>query len=138
MSDAEDTFKNGFARVFTESQLRALLAGCEADDARLIQGSTTRPAFGGNNPFSDRTKAACGCAVSYAGMTGGDGPTTVGDVEEFFAEACFAADQVLGNPGACRHFLNWFDDADRKYALRTLAGWCRDVLAAGHDPAPRP
>jgi hypothetical protein len=38
---------------------------------------------------------------------------TVGEVEEFFARACFDADQRLGEPAACRWFLNWFDDTPR-------------------------
>jgi hypothetical protein len=37
----------------------------------------------------------------------GDGLETVAEVEEFFARVCFEADQVLGEPAACRWFLNW-------------------------------
>jgi hypothetical protein len=34
-------------------------------------------------------------------------------VEESFARACFEADQRLGEPAACRWFLDWFDDTPR-------------------------
>ena len=45
---------------------------------------------------------------------------TVGEVEEFFARVCFEADQRLGEPAACRWFLNWFDDTPRDEMRREL------------------
>ena len=45
---------------------------------------------------------------------------TVAEVEEFFARACFEADQCLGEPAACRWFLNWFDDTPRDEPRRQL------------------
>ena len=52
------------------------------------------------------------CALGYCGWQG-ETLDTVGQVEEFFARACFEADQRLGEPAACRWFLNWFDDTPR-------------------------
>ena len=49
-----------------------------------------------------------------------DGLHTVGEVEEHFAQACFEADRRLGEPAACRWFLNWFDDAPRAEMRREL------------------
>jgi hypothetical protein len=43
----------------------------------------------------------------------GDDSVTVGEVEEHFAKMCFEADQILGEPAACRWFLNWYDDTPR-------------------------
>jgi hypothetical protein len=93
----------------------------------LVQTYSTRPVFDG-----DRQDAVCegGCAVSFPSIVCGVKPAaTVSEVEEQFADACFAADRALGEPAACRHFLNWFDDADRADALSTLARWCRELLA---------
>ena len=59
------------------------------------------------------------CALGYCGWQG-DGLETVGEVEEFFARACFEADQRLGEPAACRWFLNWFDDTPRDEMRREL------------------
>lgn len=59
---------------------------------------------------------------------GRKGYRTVGAVEEFFAMRCFDADQRLGEPAACRHFLNWYDDTPRDEMRESLARWCRDVL----------
>ncbi|MBX9582421.1 MAG: hypothetical protein K2X87_19125, partial [Gemmataceae bacterium] len=50
----------------------------------------------------------------------GEGLESVGEVEEFFARACFEADQRLGEPAACRWFLNWFDDTPRDQMRREL------------------
>ena len=55
---------------------------------------------------------------------------TVGEVEEFFARVCFEADQRLGEPAACRWFLNWFDDTPREDILRELLAEVDAALAA--------
>src|SRR5262249_42196250 len=52
------------------------------------------------------------CAVGFCGWQG-DGLETVAEVEEFFARVCFEIDQRLGEPAACRWFLNWFDETPR-------------------------
>lgn len=52
------------------------------------------------------------CPIGYAGWHG-DGLDTVGEVEEFFARACFEADRRMGEPAACRWLLNWIDDTPR-------------------------
>jgi hypothetical protein len=62
------------------------------------------------------------CAIGFCGTVenGGFGAATVGAVEEFFARTCFEADQRLGEPAACRHLLNWFDDMPRDEMRRQL------------------
>jgi hypothetical protein len=62
-------------------------------------------------------EAACG--LGYCGWQG-DGLETVAEVEEFFARTCFEADQRLGEPAACRWFLNWFDETPREEMRRQL------------------
>jgi hypothetical protein len=59
----------------------------------------------------------------------GDGLETVAEVEEFFARVCFEADQVLGEPAACRWFLNWFDETPRDEMRRQLLPEVNRVLA---------
>jgi hypothetical protein len=53
------------------------------------------------------------CAIGYAGWQG-DKLKTVGEVE-----TCWIAHTRLGEAGACRHFLNTYDEWDhdtmRKY-----------------------
>jgi hypothetical protein len=39
---------------------------------------------------------------------------------ERFAQLCFEVDQHFGEPRACRHFLNWFDDTPREQMRREL------------------
>jgi hypothetical protein len=59
------------------------------------------------------------CAVGFCAWQG-EGIDSVGGVEEFFANACFEADQRLGDPAACRWFLNWFDDTPRDQMRQLL------------------
>jgi hypothetical protein len=59
------------------------------------------------------------CALGYCAWQG-DGLTTVGEVEEYFARCCYEADCRLGEPAACRWFLNWFDDVSREEMRREL------------------
>jgi hypothetical protein len=153
MTSAELVFKDGFAPSLTTGELRALLRACETDDPRLTQGSTTTPP-----PLHSVRDWPCeaGCANGFMAMhsdrpevpvldprecqlgvpkesvirleDGREGYRTVGECEAFFARRCFEADERLGEPTGCRHFLNWFDDTPRPEMLATLAGWVRDVL----------
>jgi len=106
--------------------LTELRDACRRDDPRLIQGRTTDPP-----PFLCVQDWKCegGCAVSYAGWQD-EGLETVGEVEEFFARMCLEADTRLGEPAACRHFLNWFDDTPRPDAIRILADEIDAILAS--------
>lgn len=109
-------WRNGFVPVLSSFGLVQLREALEYDDLRLVQGATTSPP-----PLlcvQDWPVEAC-CALGYCGWQG-DGLTTVGEVEEFFARCCFEADERLGEPAACRWFLNWFDDTPREEMRRAL------------------
>jgi hypothetical protein len=95
--------------VISTSGLEALRDALQSDDTRLTQGSTTTPP-----PLMcvQDWPVEAACALGYCGWQG-DNLETVGEVEEFFAKVCFEADQRLGEPAACRWFLNWFDDTPR-------------------------
>lgn len=72
------------------------------------------------------------CAIGFCGAVenGGfwkdaagkvnDHAATVGVVEEFFARACFKADEAMGEPAGVRWFLNAFDDTPRATMFRDL------------------
>lgn len=102
-------WRGGFAPTFSTVGLEALRDALRTDDRRLTQGSTTTPP-----PLMCVQDWPCEAADAI-GMVGwlGDELVSVGQVEEFFARACFDADQRLGEPAACRWFLNWFDDTPR-------------------------
>jgi hypothetical protein len=55
--------------------------------------------------------------------------STVGQVEEFFARCCFEADQRLGEPAACRWFLNAYDDWPRDEMRREMLAEVERELA---------
>ncbi len=119
-------WRNGFAPGISTEALRALKRACDEDDRRLIQQATTAPP-----PLMcvQDWPIEAGCALGFCGAVenGGFAPpnsadgATVGQAEEYFARACFEADQREGEPAACRWFLNWFDDTPRDEMRRELA-----------------
>jgi hypothetical protein len=91
----------------------------------LIQGSTTTPP-----PLQcvqDWPVEAC-CVLGYCSWMG-EGLETVAEVENDFARVCFEADQILGEPAACRYFLNWYDETSRDEMRRELLAEVNLVLA---------
>ncbi len=124
-------WREGVAPHLTNPGLEALKSALTGDDPRLIQGATTTPP-----PLQCVQDWACeaACVIGYCGWQG-DGLETVADVEEFFARVCFEADQALGEPAACRWFLNWFDETPREEMRRLLLGEVTRTLAQrlGHS-----
>lgn len=109
-------WRDGFVQGLSTAGLAALKSALERDDPRLIQGATTTPP-----PlwFVQGWPIEAACALGFCGWQG-DGLGTVGEVEEHFAKVCFEADTRLGEPAACRWFLNWFDDTPRHEMRREL------------------
>lgn len=111
--------RDGFFPVLPTAALEAVAQAIRDDDQRLVQSTTSVPP-----PLMCVQDWPCegGCFLGYCGTVeaGGFGAATVGDVEEFFARACFDCDTRLGEPAACRHFLNWFDDTPRPAMLAAL------------------
>ncbi len=121
-------WRNGFAHVLPTKGLQGLLAALEKDDPRLTQGSTTTPA-----PLMcvQDWPAEGADAIAFVGWAEQDMQASVGELEEFFAKACFDCDQHMsGEPAACRWFLCWFDDTPRPEMRRELIHEVRLVLMA--------
>jgi len=116
MESWRSVWRDGFVPVLSTVGLLALRGVLRGDDARLVQGATTSPP-----PLMcvQDWPVDGACAVGVCGWLG-DGLATVGEVEEHFARACFEVDQALGEPAACRWFLNWFDDTPRAAMRREL------------------
>lgn len=118
-------WRRGLAPELSTAGLEALREALIADDPRLTQGSTTTPP-----PLMTVLDwpVEAACALGYCGWQG-DGLETVGEVEEYFARVCFEADQRLGEPAACRRFLNWFDETPRDEMRRELLAEVEQTLA---------
>lgn len=116
MESWRQVWRDGFVPLLSIKHLEALRDAVRDDDARLTQGSTTTPP-----PLMCVKDWPCeaACLLGYCGWQA-DGLETVGEVEHFFAEACFKADQLLGEPAACRWLLNWFDDTPRQQMRHEL------------------
>lgn len=109
MESWRKVWREGFAPQLSIPALEALRRGLMNDDQRLLQGATTTPP---PLQYAQEWPVEAACALGYCGWRG-EGLETVAEVEEFFARACFEADHLLGEPAACRWFLNWFDDTPR-------------------------
>ena len=118
-------WRDGIADQLTAMGLEALQQALLSDDERLLQGATTSPP-----PLLCVQDWAVegACVVGYCGWQG-DGLQTVGEVEEYFARVCFEVDQALGEPAACRYFLNWFDEQPRAEVRRELLAEVNRTLA---------
>jgi hypothetical protein len=110
MESWRKVWREGLAPQLSTAGLNALRRALIDDDPRLLQGATTSPP-----PLQCvqdwPVEGACG--LGYCGWQGHH-LESVAEVEEFFARACFEADQRLGEPAGCRWFLNWFDETPRE------------------------
>ncbi len=111
-------WREGVEPLLSDSAIKALQEAVLTDDIRLVQGCTTTPP-----PLQEVQDwpVEAACALGYAGWQG-EGLTTVGEVEEFFARMCYEIDQRIGEPAGCRHWLNWFDDTPRGFMRSELLG----------------
>jgi hypothetical protein len=125
MESWRKVWREGLAPQLSVGALQALARGLMSDDSRLLQGATTTPP-----PLQSvqawPVEAACG--LGYCGWQA-ERLETVAEVEEFFARVCFEADLRLGEPAACRWFLNWFDDTPRDDMRRLLLAEVKRTLA---------
>ena len=125
MESWRKVWRDGVEPLLTTEGLAALREALRGDDARLVQGATTTPP-----PLMcvQDWPVEAACALGYCGWVG-DGLETVGEVEEFFARMCFEIDSRLGEPAACRWFLNWFDETPRDEMRRLLVAEVQRTLA---------
>jgi hypothetical protein len=112
----QKVWRDGFAPALSRSGLLALRRALEQDDLRITQGSTIVPP-----PLACAVEwpVEATCALGFCAWQG-DGCETVGEIDDFFAKCCHEADERLGEPAACRWFLNWYDDTPRPQMIREL------------------
>lgn len=109
MESWRKVWREGLMPLISTEGLEALRVALANDDARLLQGATTTPP-----PLQcvQDWPVEAACALGYCGWQG-EGLESVAEVEEYFARLCFEVDRHLGEPAACRWFLNWFDETPR-------------------------
>lgn len=125
MESWREVWRKGFAKVLPLDGLESLREALVNNDCRLKQGITTQPP-----PLMCVQDWPCegSCALGWTKYKGGG--ATVDEVERHFSKACFDADQLLGEPAACRWFLNWFDDTPRDQMRRELLAEVELAIAA--------
>src|SRR5262249_15256224 len=91
--------------------LQGLHAALLRNDVQLTQGSTTYPP---SLQCVEREPVASCCPLCWL-LLDGRKPhdVSVGLLEERFTLACRRADELLGEPGPIRHFLNAVDEWSR-------------------------
>jgi hypothetical protein len=132
----QDVFRRGVAPQLPTEGLGALRKALIKNDRRLLQQATTLPP-----PLQCLEDQPCegACAIAYCcAFTSDVLLKSVAEVEAFFAEVCAAADQALGERGAVRWFLNYFDETPRVQMRAELLTEVEAELArrrAGSDAA---
>jgi hypothetical protein len=108
--------REGIFPLASTVELQAGKLAVENDFPELLQSATTSPP-----PVQSVQNWPCegACFLAYIGWRGLR-LSTVGEVEEYFAKFCFEIDDKLGEPAACRWFLDWFDKTPRKEVLEQL------------------
>jgi hypothetical protein len=121
-------WRDGVAPLLSTESLEALRLALESEDPRLLQGATLDPV-----PLQCTADwpVVGACLLSYPGVLdlGGFGTALTGEAEAYFATACFEADQLLGEAGAIRHLIHWWDDTPREFAREQLLTEVRRTLA---------
>src|SRR5262249_11937563 len=118
-------WRDGLLPHISNKGLQALLGALMRDDDQLLQAATTSP------PALDVLadwEVEAACALCYCAWQG-DGRQTIGEVVEEFDRLCQAADALLGEPAACRWFLDWFDLTPRTAMRRALRAEVERALA---------
>jgi hypothetical protein len=133
MTAWQRSFREGIAPLISTRALLALKRALTQDDPALIQGATTSPL-----PLQavQDWPVEAACAVAFAGWQG-EGLTTIGEVEDYFANICFGADKALGEPAGCRWFLTWFDETPRPEMRLALLAEI-DLALAGRESSRGP
>ncbi len=134
MESWRKVWREGFAPQLPSRGLECLQMALRENDERIIQGATTAPP-----PLQcmmDNSIEGC-CVLGFCFLQG-DNRQTVAEVEEDFARLCFETDQKLGDPGACRWFLNWYDETPRQQMREELLGEVELELARRQPVQPVP
>jgi hypothetical protein len=124
MESWRQVWVEGFQVQFANTGLIGLHSALVADDEKLLQGKTTNPPP--LQSVNDWPTEGC-CPVSWA-SSGDPIAMPIGFVVDSFAKSCYEADRRLGEPAACRWFLNWWDDAPRQEAVSELLSEVRKEL----------
>lgn len=113
-----EAWRTGLAPLLSDRGLRALAAGLEADDPKLVQGATVLPQL---TEVEDWPVEGC-CPVAYCAWQG-DGVLRPAMLDDHLARVCEEADRRLRDAGAkvtVFSFLFWWDHGERAKVRREL------------------
>jgi hypothetical protein len=121
----QHAWRNGIAPQLSTAGLEALRTALESNDPRLLQGACTMPP-----PLQCVQDWPCeaACPIGYCCAFEERTPRMIWEVEEHFARVCHDADKRLGEPAACRWFLNWWDNTPPEESRPALLAEVRREL----------
>lgn len=113
--DWQTCWRTGFAPHLSTRGLLRLWVALASDSPDLLQGATTTPP-----PLQAVATwpAEQTCPVGTCGL--GDGLETVEQIHDYFGRICNQANATLQQAGACRYFLNWYDQSPREEVVPLL------------------
>jgi hypothetical protein len=126
MQHWQRVWRCGIAPQLTPAALAALRQALLRDDPRLMQGRTMAPP---PLPGLEDAEVEAACAIGWAGWHG-EGHGRIAALERYFDRVCSEVDDVLGEPGAARAFLDWYDTAPRAVMRQMLLNEVNQVLNA--------
>lgn len=109
-------WRAGLPHISTQA-LEALRDALLTGDKRILQGATTQPP-----PLRcvQDWPVEGACLWAYCGWVDLGPEATVAQVEAKFAALCYAVDAEIGEPAACRHLLNAYDEWPRDEMIRNM------------------
>lgn len=124
----------GFVPHLSTRGLKALAHALLTDDPCLVQGVIVHPPD--LDIFADADIEAA-CALAFC-VWKGENLGTVGELTSRYEQLCLGADEILGEPAASRHFLDWFDQTPWRHVTRLLLTEIRLALSRRDVPIPVP
>lgn len=124
----QQVWRRGIAPQLSGSALAGLRLALVHDDRRLMQGRTMAPP---PLPGLEEADIEAACAIGWAGWHGdgqGEGHDRVAALERYFDRVCSTADGLLGEPGAARDFLDWYDGTPRPVMRRLFLDEINQLL----------
>lgn len=105
-------FRDGIAPLLGQDNLAILAEGLHGRDPAILRGRTSLPDMLESN-HAEALQAVD--PILYAAFKRGT-IKTVGEADELLAALSYEVDVRMGEPGALKHFFNWWDEHDHDKA----------------------
>lgn len=119
-------FREGVAPLLGQDNLEVLAEGLRARDPAILRGRTSLPDMLDSNHSEALTAVDPILYPAFKRQT----IKTVGEADELLAALSYEIDLRMGEPGALRHFFNWWDGEDHEKAEASTVALLEEVTRA--------